>query len=96
MTGNKVIRRDLFKRRFDMRADLCRVLAAGMEFAALGRVDRAWDIAFQNDQLAGFVLISCGDSGKQCLGIWVHGTLEQILGFCQFDNDTQVHDGNTI
>ena len=51
MAGDEMVRPDLFPRRDDLRADLCAVLAARVEFAALRRVDRAGDIAFEDGEL---------------------------------------------
>ena len=75
MAGDEMVRPDLFPRRDDLRADLCAVLAARVEFAALRRVDRAGDIAFEDGELLRADGIRGRDRVEQCLGVRMDGVI---------------------
>ena len=96
MAGDEMVRPDLFPRRDDLRADLCAVLAARVEFAALRRVDRAGDIAFEDGELLRADGIRRRDGVEQGLGVRMDRVVEDLVGLRQLDHVAEVHDADAV
>ena len=96
VAGDEMVRPDLFPRRDDLRADLCAVLAARVEFAALRRVDRAGDIAFEDGELLRADGIRRRDGVEQGLGVRMDRVVEDLVGLRQLDHVAEVHDADAV
>ena len=90
VAGDEVTRRHFLPLRHGMLADFRAVRAARMEFAALRRVDRAGNIAFQNPQLAVLLHVRGRNRGHQCLGVRVQRMVKQLLRVRQLDHVAQI------
>lgn len=80
----------------DLFADLHTAIAAGMEFAALRRIDRAGDIPAQNNAVRMCVRIGHGYGGKERFRIRVHGIIKDILRGGVLDKASQIHDAHIV
>ena len=96
MAGDKMPRFVFLIDGRDVLAYLHRLGATGMEFTAQRRVCRRGNIPFENDALALFVRVGIGHGGKQCVGIRVHGMIEDFILIAEFDHRTQIHDADTV
>lgn len=95
MAGSKVSRCDLLLHRcFDATA-IHREWAAGMEVAALRRVERAWQFAFHRLETA-FPRFDAWYFGKQRLCVGVIGTPENFLDRRLFYNPAEIHDRDPV
>ncbi len=65
--------------------------AAGGEYTALGGIDRAWDIALQQNPLSLFPDLGDGNRRKQGLSIGMLGILENIATRGRFYDLSQIH-----
>ena len=81
------------QRRLDLSADLRRVAAAGMEAAALRRVDRARDVALEHDPLPLLRQIGIGNRHRreQRLRVGHDRPRVELLGRRQLDELPEVH-----
>ena len=82
--------------RFLVCASALTIAAAGMETAAPGRIQRAGNVAVQDNPPTPFFAIGNRDGRNQGLGIWMQGLQKKFTAASQFDNFTQVHDGHAI
>ena len=96
VAGDEVARRHFLPFRHGVLADFGAVRAARVEFAALRRVDRAGDIAFQNPQLAVLLHVRGRNRGHQRLGVRVQRVIKQLLRVRQFDHVAQIHDADSV
>ena len=70
--------------------------AAGVEGATRRRVHGAGHIALQGAPLPAPRQVGHGYGGEQCLGIGVQRVRKELVGFGQFDDAPQVHDGDAV
>ena len=96
VAGNEVIGTDFLEVGLDLGADLGAVLAASMELTALGRLDGAGDIAFQDFGVLVGILIGGGDGVQQSLGVGMEGMCEDLVGIAQLNHVAQVHNADTV
>src|SRR5260221_13736541 len=94
--GLDVARRDLARLRHARGAFGDGVGAAGAEDAARGWVDRARDVALQDDALALAVGVGDRHGGKQRLGIGVLGAAAQLAGRRALHDAAEIHDDDAI
>ena len=67
-----------------------------MEAAAFRRLQRAWDLAFQDDLLLFVVDIRNGDGRQQRLGVGVQRLCKEVLLVRNFYNLAQIHNRDLI
>ena len=96
VAGDEVTRRHFLPLRHGMLADFRAVRAARVEFAALRRVDRAGNIAFQNPQLAVLLHVRGRNRGHQRLGVRVQRMVKQLLRVRQLDHVAQIHHADAV
>jgi hypothetical protein len=72
------------------------IAAAGMEAAAPGRIERAWNVAVQDNPPTPFFAIGNRDGRNLGLGIRMQGLQKEFAATSQFDNFAQVHDGHAV
>src|SRR5215217_1141493 len=84
--------------RVDPLADVHDVGAAGVEVAAGGRVDRARDVAAEDDPLAALLDHRVGNrhGGQESLGIGVERFLVEGDAVRHLDDLAEVHDGDAV
>ena len=91
-----MLRLDLLPGRLGVFAHLHALDAAGVEFAALGRVRGAGDAALEHDAVHFRVRIGDGNRGKQRLGVGVQGIAEDIRRRAVFHEVSEVHNAHGI
>ncbi len=87
---------DLFPLRLHLLADVGAVLAAGVELTALGWIDGAGDIAFQEDGVLLCVGVGGRDGSQEGDGVGVGGVVKELNGVGQLDEVTQIHDTDAV
>ena len=96
MTRHEMSWRHLVHDRRHLLADVRAITAAGMKFAAGRRLDRAWNIPFQNDCFTVVIQIRRRNRRKQCLRIWMGRMRIKLLCRSQLYHIAQIHHADTV
>jgi|TARA_B100001971_G_C17798903_1_gene338394 hypothetical protein len=98
MTGHPVFIINGFKFLLHGFAFLHCHLASGVERAATGWIDRAGDIAFENDSFTSAVYLGIRDGNRreEGDGIGVFGVLVEIIAGCDLNDFSKVHHCNPV
>ena len=101
VAGAQVVAAEVDQRRNDVRADgrpaeLLAQLAARVEATARRRVDRARDVAAQDDPLAAQLRVGDRDRRHERLGVGVLLVAEQLAPVGQLGDPTEVHDRHPV
>ena len=90
-----MVRRNLFPLRHNLTANFRAIVTSCVEFAALRRVDRTGNIAFQNMKLA-VALANGRNSGNECLRIRMHRMVKDFLRRRKLNHIAQIHDADSV
>lgn len=77
-------------------ADVHAMIATGMEFATLGRIDGTGNVAAENYAVAVPVRVGNGHSREQRLRVGMHGIIENIHGRRILNKTAEVHNSDLI
>src|SRR5690242_16696335 len=96
MTREPLMIGDRAKLRLLAAAALERKRAAGMKTASLGRIDRAWHVAFEDHGSADSVWVGGRHRREQSLGVGMPRACEDLTLRRHLDNLAQIHHRNAV